>query len=258
MIFPNPGSQVAPYSYASDEDVCLRAPGDFPYLVPRSQVLARGFDGDIGAGEPWQLQSASVDFLGFGVAKGAILQLIASQSPGPRSELYPPGPTELFAVDSVAAGGVCNLRRPGLATGQGQPPTGGASVSGLAFVVATLAPQIQRASRDFDRRYGVNDLIAGRRHADLFDPSELTDAVVLRVLIDAYNAASRDSGSTGNAATNAYLAGDSFRVKALAMQDELESLLARVSVNWVPILGQGAGMIKSDQPTSKFGLRLER
>jgi hypothetical protein len=255
VIFPNPGSQISPYSYASDEDIALKAPADFPQLVPRSQVLARGQDGSIGAGQPWLLASPSIDFQAFGVSVGCVLMLVSTRTPGPKTELYPPGPGELFAVDSVAPG-ICNLRRIGQAAGVGQPPMPGQSADALPFVVATLGPQIARASRAFDRRFGVCDLIAGRRHADLFDPSELTDAVVLQVLIDSYNAGSRDSGTTPSA-SNAYVAGDSWRVKALACQQELDDLIARVSVNWVPILG-GGGLVKGDQPTSRFFMRLER
>ena len=52
----NPNSNL----YATDEDVALRAPADFPLLCPPGQVQAAGTDGCFQAGDRWTLTSAAV------------------------------------------------------------------------------------------------------------------------------------------------------------------------------------------------------
>ena len=62
-------------SYCSDEDVACRCPGDFMILCPEWQTVAAGADGVFAANDPWVLQSASVDFLGVGLASGHVVAL---------------------------------------------------------------------------------------------------------------------------------------------------------------------------------------
>ena len=52
----------------------------------------------------------------------------------------------------------------------GQPPAPPAGLTGVEFAVRTLGPQIQLASYDLDRRFGIDDAVAGRRSVDLARP----------------------------------------------------------------------------------------
>src|SRR5439155_4480405 len=114
------------------------------------------------------------------------------------------------------------LRRKGQLDVVGQPPSPGGGVSHVEFAVTTLGPQIARASYDLNRRYGIDDLIAGRRPSDLFDSHEVREATVLTVLYRQYLEMSR--GSEGRV--------DTFVTKAQLYKQELDDLLARVVVHW--------------------------
>ena len=223
-------------AYADDEDVALRASTDFAILCPRDQCLAQGADGAFDASDLWTLTSATVDFQANGLAPGNVVRLCQ-----PVSLFKPPG--EAFAVVSVAPYAV-QLRRKGQPEGVGQPagPPGGASK--VEFVATTLGPQIARAGYDLDRRYGINDLIVGRRSCDLFDPREVRDAVVLTVLYRQYMEMSR--GGEDHA--------DPFSAKAQTYKQELDDLLARVVVHWRPSLGAPAAA----ESTTRLSARMSR
>jgi hypothetical protein len=222
-----------PNAYANDEDIALRASADFAILCPKDQCLAYGTDGAFS--DPWTLTSQSVDFRANGLAPGLIVRLTQPVS------LYKP-PGEAFAVVSVAPNTVV-LRRKGQAAGVGQP-AGLAQSSGVEFTAATLGPQIVRASYDLNRRYGIDDLIAGRRPCDLFDPQEVREATVLTVLYRQYLEMSRGPQETA----------DTFASKSQMYKQELDDLLARTVVHWA-----ASRVVPSvSQSTSRFSTRISR
>ena len=81
--------------YATDENIAIRASGDFTMLCPDWQKLAYGTDGAFAAGAPWVLTSASVDFAVAGVTTQHVVLL---RKP---STVFK-GSGELLAVDSAA------------------------------------------------------------------------------------------------------------------------------------------------------------
>src|SRR5262249_4307098 len=164
---------VASTPYATDEDIAIRSYADFIILCPRDQRLAWGNDGQFSTMTPWVLTSAAVDFQAYGVSPGHLVLLTQ-----PASSFKPPG--ELFAVAGVAPNAVAR-RGGGRAAGVGLPPGPPAGFSQADFSVTTRGPQVARASYALNRRFGIDDLIAGRRPCDLFDPNEVREAAVLTV-----------------------------------------------------------------------------
>ena len=128
-------------------------------------------------------------------------------------------------------------------SGIGQP-AGPNQASGVEFTVATLGPQIARASYDLNRRYGIDDLIAGRRPCDLFDPQEVREATVLTVLYRQYLEMSRGPQERA----------DTFAAKSQLYKQELDDLLARTVVHW----SLSVGVPEPSQSTSKFSTRISR
>lgn len=227
---------VGPTFYATDEDIAIRASADFTLLVPKDQKLTWGNDGQFAPGVRWVLSSPSVDFNAQGLVPGQILQLTQ-----PSSVFKPPG--ELFAVSEVN-GGLITLRRKGQAAGVGQPPAPPGGLAQVEFSAATFGPQIARASYDLNRRYGIDDLIAGHRATDLFDPQEVCEATVLTVLYRQYLDLCR--GPEGR--------GDSFAAKAQLYKQELDDLLARTVIHWLPVTADGC----HEGVSSRFGTRMSR
>jgi hypothetical protein len=222
---------ATPISYATDEDLVLRASADFSLLCPRDQKLASGTDGLFDASDRWTLMSPSVDFAAQGLAAGQVVQLL-----GPTTTFKPPG--EALVVAAVGPNRVL-LRRKGQSAGVGHPPAPAGGIMNVEFLAATLAPQIARASYDLDRRYGIDDLIDGRRPGDLYDPREVREAVVLTVLMKQYRDMSREGGSPAR--------DDAFAAKARLVKQELDELLARVVVHWgaAPMGGPAATRFSS-------------
>ena len=194
--------------------MALRASADFSLLCPRDQKLAGGTDGIFSPSDPWTLTSPTVDFLAQGLAPGQVVQLTK-----PVTSFKPPG--ECFVVVSVSQNAV-KLRRKGQPPGMGQPPSPAGGLGGVEFLVTTLGPQIARASYDLNRRYGIDDLIAGRRSCDLYDPQEGRDVTVLTVLLHQYSDMSRRAEDKP----------DTFAAKAQVVRAELDELLGRVVVHW--------------------------
>ncbi len=223
----------SPNAYANDEDIALRASADFTILCPKDQCLAYGTDGAFV--DPWTLTSPSIDFNAYGLSPGLLVRLTQPVS------LYKP-PGEAFAVNSVAPNAVV-LRRKGQPAGVGQP-AGPDHASGVEFTVATLGPQIARASYDLNRRYGIDDLIAGRRRCDLFDAHEVREATVLTVLYRQYLEMSRGPQESA----------EMFASKSRAYKQELDDLLSRTVVHWAGPAG-GAGL---SQATGRFSTRIGR
>ncbi len=222
--------------YATDEDLAVRASADFSLLAPRDQRLASGSDGAFQPATPWTLLSGTLDFSTRGILPGQIVELSGTAG------LYGPA-GDSFVVDSVGSYQL-NLRRKGLASGVGEPPGRSTALIGVVFAITTLGPQVERASYDLNRRFGIDDQVAGRRAADLYDPREICEATVLTVLYRQYLAMSREAGKPG----------DVFAVKAGLLKGELDDLLARIVVRWgssdFPDLAEGS--------TTRFGARLSR
>lgn len=222
--------------YATDEDIALRASADFAILCPRDQTLAAGLDGVFDPSDRWSLQSASVDFTAQGVLPGQVVQLL-----GPASAFRAPGE----ALIVVAANGhIVTLRRKGQPAGVGQPPAPASGLVGVEYLIGTLAPQIQSASVEVNLRVGVSALIPGRTVADLFDPIELRDAVVLTTLQRQYRDMSREANGANL---------DALAAKAVAVRSDLDDLLARTIIHWKT----AAGPI-GDVPSMPFSARITR
>ena len=220
-----------PPPYATDEDIALRASADFTLLCPRDQKVASGSDGAFSASAPWTLTSASADFQALGVTAGQVVQVRATGQAAP----------EDFVVVGTAPGAV-TLRRKGQPAGVGMPP-GTAGPSGVRFNILTLGPQIALASADINHRFGItNGLYPGHVAAELADPTELRDAVVLTVLYRQYLAVSREAAPS-----------EEFAAKAQAVKADLDDLLARLALHWNRVSG---GDI--DPITTRFGTRMSR
>lgn len=216
--------------YAADEDVAVRAPGDYAVLAPAWQKLAQGTDGVFAAGEPWTLVSGSTDFQAAGVGPGHVVLL---RKPSTAFK----GSGELFAATS-ASGGSLVLRRIGMDAGRGAPAAPAAGLAGVEFLVATLGPQIEEASFELNRRFGIDPAVPGRSPADLLDARDLRHACVSTVLARRYASEAR-SGE-----------GD-FALKLRRAEAELAEALARLDVRWGP---PGADR----QPASVFSTRIVR
>jgi hypothetical protein len=114
--------------------------------------------------------------------------------------------------------------------GVGQPPSPQGGLSNVEFAVRSLGPQIQLASYDLDRRFGIDDAIAGRRSVDLYDPQQLREAVVLTVLYKQYLDQSRQFA--GPIADQSATPGDVYAAKARIAKAELDELLDRLALKW--------------------------
>lgn len=197
------------FSFATDEDIALFAPGDFALLCPRDQVIATGQDGVIFASDRWTLHSASVSFSEQGVNPGQVVQLSA-----PASVFRAPG--ELMIVESVAADRMI-VRRRGLAAGVGQPPGPIGGATEIEFTIVTLRPQLERASEGLARRFGLLTGDGGPVEPSAMYP-ELREVTVLMVLSDLYLSTVVDDGLSQGATAG----------KGRLLQAELDSRLSRL------------------------------
>lgn len=195
---------VSGSALCTDEDVAVRCPEDFLALCPVWQRSAYGTDGVISG---WDLSSLTADPLSYGVAAGAVVCLSAPLASFKRPELY--------AVSGVAANRF-GLRRLGLAAGVGQPPP---QVPAVTFEARTLAPQIEQASYDARKFFGVDDLVPEKTTANLYDPRELRQYVVLTVLQRRYAGAEKDKASD-------------YALKLEQVSRELAELQGSLTVRW--------------------------
>ncbi len=222
-------SQASP-SYASDEDVLIRAGGDFATLVPPWQVMATGTDGVFVINAPWVLTSTAVDFEAQGVSPNQVVWLEEPKT-------YFKGGGQFLAVDSVD-GNTCTLRRPHQDLNVGQPPAPVAGLTGVKFTVPTLDPQIEEASYEIRRRFAIDENNFSRSSSYIYDLRELRSATVLMVLLDRYTFENR---------TNS---GD-FSIKMNRVRMDMEMVLGRIQIRW----GQTGA---SQEPSTLFGTRLSR
>ena len=216
--------------YATDENLAIRASGDFAVLCPDWQKLAYGTDGAFAAGSPWVLTSASVNFVSAGVTAQHVVLL---RKPATAFK----GSGELLAVDSASPAGL-TLRRLGSGLNLGQPPAPAAGLTDVEFVIASLDPQIEEASFDLNRRFGIDPNVAGRSPGDVYDLRDLRQACVLTVLAQRYAAETR--GDHGD-----------FALKLTQVKQELSEVLARLTLRW-----GGSGTDR--QSTNWFSTRLVR
>ncbi len=215
---------------ATDEDIAVRAGGDYLTLVPPWQTTAAATDGFFDANLPWILNSTLVDFEAQGVAPNQVVLLT-----DPKSQF--PGGGQLLAIDSVS-GTQCTLRRVHQDLGVGQPPAPIVGLTGVKFLVPTLLPQIEEASFDIKTRFGVDETIFSRSSAYIFAIRELRTATVLTVLFDRYTFENR------------VRQGD-FADKVVRVKQELQRALDRVQIRWG---AQGS----SNEPSSIFSTKICR
>lgn len=218
--------------YCSDENLAVRASGDFGLLTPDWQLLAAGTDGVIAAGNRWLLSSTTVDFAEAGVTDQHVVRLTKPTSAFP-------GSGQFLAVDSVGTAIV--LRRLGAASAVGQPPAPAAGLTGVAFQIATLDPQIEEESFNLNRRFSIDPNSATRSPSNLLDFRDLRYACVLGVLYKRYAAETRSG------------AGD-FTVKMNEIQNELSEVYGRLTIRWAATSGGDEG----SQSTNWFSTRLVR
>jgi hypothetical protein len=219
-------------TYCTDEDIAVRAGGDMITLCPPWQQMAAGTDGAFLTGFPWVLTSTSTNFATNGVQPNHVVQLST-----PKVNF--PGGGALLAVDSVATGGASiTLRRLHKDLGIGNPPAPSAGLTGVSFVVNTLDPQIEEASFDLKRRFGIDETIVARTSSWIFDLRDLRMATVLSVLLARYTQEAR--GDKGD-----------FPRKINQLKVELAQVLDRVQVRWGPFGN-------SEEPATIFSCKISR
>lgn len=218
--------------YATDEDILVKASGDFVTLAPSWQCMAKGTDGVFNPAAPWVLYSTATNFGSNGVSPNQVVLLS-----GPKSQY--PGGGDLLAIDSVSADGTnLTLRRPYKDLGIGNPPAPAAGLTGVTFTIQTFDPQTASASFDIKRRFGIDENITFRDSTWIYDLQDLRMAVVLTVLYDRYTAELRSDR------------GDWVR-KMGHIRNQRDEVLDRVQVRWGPY-GNSA------EPSNIFGCKLSR
>ena len=217
-------------TYCTDEDLAVRAGGDFITLCPAWQQMAAGTDGYFSSGSPWVLNSTLTNFAANGVAPNQVVWLSAPKT-------YFPGGGQILAIDSVSGTSI-TLRRLYKDLNIGQPPAPAAGLTNVTFAITTLDPQTAEASFDIKRRYGIDENIVDRGSSWVYDLQDLRMATVLTVLFERYSQETR---------TNR---GD-FAMKIGVVKAALNQVLDRVQIRWGP---QG----NSAEPTTIFSCKLSR
>ena len=169
--------------YATDEDIAVRATGDFITLCPAWQQMAAGTDGYFSAAAGWVLNSTATDFGANGVAPNQVVVLS-----GPKSTF--PGSGQLLAIDSVS-GNAITLRRLHQDLNVGNPPGPAAGLTGVTFSINTMGPQIEEVSYDLKQRFGIDENITFRYSTWIYDLRVLRMATILTVLKQRYRAETR-------------------------------------------------------------------
>lgn len=218
--------------YCTDEAIAIRCNSDHQVLTPDANLIAEGSDGSFVSPDRWTLRSATVDFEAQGVKPGS---LVAIRDDGRDRRIK--GSGELLVADAVA-GGTVTLRRIGMAGGKGQAPAPADGLTDVKFSVSTLAPQIEQASDELNRRFGIDPAKASRDPSWIYDRRELEEATMLTVLLRQYTVDARTS--TGD-----------FPLKIKEIKQALDGALSRLQVKWGP-RGDAA------PPTSVFGMRVIR
>src|SRR5262245_31103195 len=166
--------------FATDEDILVKASGDFVTLAPAWQCMARGSDGVFANGQPWVLTSASVNFTTNGVQPNQVVALT-----GPKPQY--PGGGDLLAIDSVSGSSI-TLRRPHKELNVGQPPAPSGGLTGVVVSILTYDPQIEEATFDIKRRFAIDENTPFRASSWVYDLRDLRMLTVLTVIYDRYTA----------------------------------------------------------------------
>lgn len=209
---PVPTSPV----WATDEEVAIRATGDYVTLAPAWQLLAYGTDGYFQSGAQWTLNSASNAFNVQGVAAQNVVWI---EGPPP----YYRGGGQLLAVDTVM-GNAIGLRRVGQQLNVGFPAGPPEGVTGVTFKILTLGPQIEEATYTLKDRFMIDEAVAFRASSWMYVGVEdlyrvVRRSVVLQVLYDRYLAEARTER------------GD-FEMKRMVIQEELKANLMRIQIKF--------------------------
>jgi hypothetical protein len=216
--------------YATDEDIAVRASGDFITLCPAWQQMAFGTDGVFAPDAPWVLTSTLTNFQNNGVSPNQVVWLSA-----PKANF--PGSGQLLAIDSVSGSSI-TLRRLHKDLNVGQPPAPAAGLTGVIFTINTMDPQTEEATFDIKRRFGIDENITFRDSTWIYDQRDLRMAVILSVLYDRYTAEARtDSGD--------------WQRKVGHIRNQREAILDRVQVRWGPF-GNSA------EPSTIFSCKITR
>ena len=216
-VAPSPLAVV----YATDEEVALCIPRDYASVCPVWQSLASGVDGTFEPNAPWVLTSTSVNFQTMGVGPGNVVSLDKSSVGLEKGSL--------FAVDS-ASGGSLMLRRLGQQLGVGMPPGPLGGTSGVKFDVRTFSLQIDDASYDVNRIFGIDPDIPNRSPSQLRDLRELRRLTATMVAVRAFTENSEEKA-------------DDFARKLALLADQESRLRESVSVQW-------GALGLSDRPSS--------
>jgi hypothetical protein len=216
--------------YATDEDIAVRAGGDFITLCPSWQQMAYGIDGFFSPGSPWILNSSATNFAANNVSPNQVVWL--SQ---PKSQY--PGSGSLLAIDTVV-GTSLTLRRLHKDLNVGQPPAPAAGLANVTFTINTLDPQTEEASFDIKRRFGIDENMVERTSSWIYDLRDLRMATVLSVLVARYTQEAR--GDKGD-----------FPRKLEQIKVELDQVLDRVQVRWGPFGN-------AEEPSTLFSCKLSR
>lgn len=218
---PDPsGSDTSPAAldapYCTDEDVAVLAPEDFASLAPRSVRLASGTDGTFDTDDRWTLLSETNYFATQGCAANHVCLL----GPSPRSSFGKVLGGVAFAVNAATDGGL-QLRHLGKPLGKGVPPAPSAGLTGVEFAVPTFAGAIDDASREANRRFGIDPDAPGKTPSDL-KPSCLVDLrlwTALTVLQWGYVQANKADDSD-------------FKLKLALVTEKLGKVSARLQMLW--------------------------
>ena len=202
-------------TFATDEDVAIRAQSDFGLICPTDQVLCNGTGASFEPSNRWRLIAPTMAFAAQGVCRGHVVHLLQP------AELF--GPTGAWLAVEAAGDGWLHLRQIGGILNAGMPPGPEQGASGVAFKIQTLDPQIDLVNRDLDRLFGINEASIGRSRGDLRSVSDLTDIAVLMLLVKQYRACASSDTSE-----------DAFVAKALQCQQDLSDALARFTLDWRP------------------------
>ncbi len=207
-----PAMEVLSAVYCNDEDIAIRAGGDFGVLCPEWQQLASGTDGSFASTDLWTLNSATADFVQGGVYQQCVILLS-----GPKPNFK--GAGQLLAVDVVQSSGAVTLRRLGGASHAGQPPSPIGGLSGVTFAINSLGPQIEAETFILNQRFSIDPTIPGRSPPDIYDLRVLRYACMLGVLWKRY--------ATETRAKNA-----DFEGKAIAVKQELSEVYDQLTIRW--------------------------
>jgi hypothetical protein len=203
--------------FCTDEDILVRAEGDYPTLVPAAQSLAAGADGSIAG---WVLSSPSTNFAAQGVIPGDVIFVQAIPTVPAAAAAAPAAlgfAGEAFVADVVGAS--VNLRRSGFDSGIGQIPGPVGGYTGLRFQCRTLRPQIKQVSNR------IRQEINWAGDADLVTAEDLTELAVLWVLADRYLDKWRSVASAGQQQGDIW--GQKAKQRVAERDDLLRKLISR-------------------------------